>query len=337
MSSDEMTGLARLPLALMAVVESRYRLDPEDLKRAAGFREEELRDPDARVPLGKIWSLWRAVIDRVDDPALGLHLGENTRAREFGLLGYAVYHSRTLRDALVRISRYSRIVNEDLVVHVLDDGDRFGVVVDKEPRLDSLRHPIDCRLATTVTIGREITGEPIAPVEVHLPYPRPADVSEYQRVFRCPVQWGAPDSKVVFDRVDLDRPVVAADDTLTGYLDQLAEDVMRTLAETVTFRQRVRHAIWSDLSGGRPSVQQVATRLGVSTRTMQRRLEEEDTSFAHELDSLRQDFATRLLQNRNLAVYEVAFLLGYAEPSTFYRAFRRWKNLSPHEYRRSAG
>ena len=127
---------------------------------------------------------------------------------------------------------------------------------------------------------------------------------------------------------------MAADETLTGYLDQLAEGVARALSESVTFRQRVCRAIWSDLSGGKPSVQQVASRLGVSTRTLQRRLEEEGTSFAQELDRLRQDLATRLLQDRSLAVYEVAFLLGYAEPSTFYRAFRRWKNVSPHEFRR---
>ena len=336
MSANDSSGLARVPLALLRGVERRYGTSADELKRAAGLRDEELADPDARVPVSKIWSLWRAIIDRVGDVQVGLHLGEGVRAREFGLLGYAVYHSATLRDALVRLARYSRIVNEDLVVHVLDDGERFGIMVDKEPRLDALRHPIDYRLASTVAIGREITGAAIAPLEVHLPHPRPPDLQELQRVFGCPVLFDQPESKLVFGRADADRPVVAADETLAGYLDQLAEEVVRTLAESVTFRQRVRKAIWSDLSAGKPSVQQVAARLGVSTRTLQRRLEEEHTSFAAELDSLRHDLATRLLQNRNLAVYEVAFLLGYAEASTFYRAFRRWKNQSPHEFRRSA-
>jgi AraC-like DNA-binding protein len=338
MSTDDMTGLARVPLAMLYAVESRYGIDGDELRRLSGFRAEELSDPDARVPVSKIWALWHAVIDRVDDPALGLHLGEHSRAREFGLLGYAIYHSGSLRRALVRIARYSRIVNEALEVHVLDNGECCGVVVDKEPRLDALRHPIDCRLATIVAFAREITAESIVPCEVHFPYPRPQDISHHQRLFRCPLHFEASASKLLFEPRDLDRPVVAADETLTGYLDQLAEGISRALSESVTFRQRVCRAIWSDLSGGKPSVQQVAARLGVSTRTLQRRLEEEGTSFAQELDRLRQDLATRLLQNRSLAVYEVAFLLGYAEPSTFYRAFRRWKNVSPHEYRRrSAG
>jgi len=337
MSPEDTTGLVRVPLGLMNGVERLYGVPRDELLRAAGIRDEELADPDARISVTKIWSLWRAVVDLVDDPDVGLRLGENVHARDFGLLGYSVYYSDSLRHALYRVARYSRIVNEDLVFHVLDEGDQLAVVVDKEPRLDALQHPVVCRLATLVAIGREITGVAFAPAAIHLPYARPSSVTEYQRVFRCPVQFGAQESKVVFEEEDLDRPVVAADETLTGYLDRLADEVLRSLSEDVTFRQRVRRAIWVDLSGGKPSVQQVASRLGVSTRTLQRRLESEGTSFAHELDMLRQDLATRLLQNRTLAVYEVAFLLGYAEPSTFYRAFRRWKNLSPHEFRRSTG
>src|SRR5512134_1782771 len=152
MSTNETTGLARVPLALMRNVERRYGVGREELKRLAGFRDEELADPDARVPMSKVWSLWRAIIDRVSDRDLGLRVGEDLRARELGLLGYAVYHSATLRDALVRVARYARIVNEDLVVHVLDEGDRFGMVADREPRLVVLRHPIDCRLASIVTV-----------------------------------------------------------------------------------------------------------------------------------------------------------------------------------------
>ena len=87
-------------------------------------------------PAGKIWTLWRVVIDRVDDPALGLHLGIDTEVRDLGLVGYAAYHSRTLRAAFERIARYSRIVNEALVAHMIDEDDRGKFAVEKAPRLD---------------------------------------------------------------------------------------------------------------------------------------------------------------------------------------------------------
>jgi len=335
MSPQDMTGLARIPLFLLDKVSPRYGLERAELMRLAGFRQHELDDPDSRVPLAKVWTLWRIVIEQADDPNLGLHLGIETRVRELGLVGYAAYHSQTLQTAFERIARYSRIVNEALVAHMIDDEDRGTFAVEKAPRLDSLRHPIDGRMASATAVARELTGVDINPLEVRFPYPRPSDTSEYRRIFRCTVLFDQPESMLVFGRIDLDRPVLHADETLSGYLDKLAEDSLESLSGSTTFKQRVRRTIWSELSGGKPNVRQIALHLGVSPRTLQRRLEEEHTSFAAELDSLRHEMASRLLQDRNLAVYEVAFLLGYSEPSTFYRAFRRWKRVSPHEYRQS--
>ena len=337
MSPQEMTGLARIPLHLLGKVQQRYGLEREELMDLAGFSQAELDDPDARVPLIKVWTLWRVVIDRVDDPALGLHIGIDTEARDLGLVGYAAYHSRTLRAAFDRIARYSRIVNEALVAHMIDEEDCGKFAVEKAPRLDALKHPIDGRMASATAVARELTGVDIVPLEVRFPYPRPSDTSEHRRIFRCSLLFDQPESMLVFGKVDLDRSVVHADETLSGYLDKLAEDSLESLSASVTFKQRVRRAIWSELSGGKPNVRQIAMQLGVSPRTLQRRLEEEHTSFAAELDALRHEMATRLLQDRHLAVYEVAFLLGYSEPSTFYRAFRRWKRVSPHEFRQSAG
>jgi len=330
-----MTGLARIPISLLDKAAQRYGLDREELMAQAGFGPAELDDPDSRVPLGKIWNVWRIMIDQTGDPALGLHLGAETEVRELGLVGYAAYHSQTLRAAFERIARYSRIVNEALVARMIDDEDRGTFAVERAPRLDSLRHPIDGRMASALAVARELTGVDLTPLEVRLPYPRPEDLSEHRRVFRCPVQFDQSESMLVFRKVDLDRHVVHADETLTGYLDKLAEDSLETLSADVSFRHRVRRAIWSELSGGKPNVRQIAMQLGVSPRTLQRRLEEEHTSFAAELDSLRHETASRLLQDNQLAVYEIAFLLGYSEPSTFYRAFRRWKRVSPHEFRRS--
>jgi AraC-like DNA-binding protein len=331
-----MTGLARIPIYLLEKTARRYGLDRQELMDQAGFSASELEDPDSRVPLGKICNVWRVMIDRTRDPGLGLHLGIETEVRELGLVGYAAYHSQTLRAAFDRIARYSRIVNEALVAHMIDEDDRGTFAVDKAPRLDSLRHPIDGRMASAMAVARELTGVDLTPLEVRLPYPRPEDTAEHRRVFQCPVHFDQPESMLVFRKVDLDRGVVHADETLSGYLDKLAADSLESLSADVTFKQRVRRAIWSELSGGKPNVRQIAKQLGVSPRTLQRRLEEERTSFAAELDGLRHEMASRLLQDQHLAVYEIAFLLGYSEPSTFYRAFRRWKRVSPQEYRRSS-
>ncbi len=98
---------------------------------------------------------------------------------------------------------------------------------------------------------------------------------------------------------------------------------------------KVRQALWSELSGGKPTIGKIADVLGLSVRTLQRRLHEDGTSFANVLEDFRRDMSVRLLRDRGLAVYEVAFLLGYSEPSTFFRAFRRWVGMAPQEFRKS--
>jgi AraC-like DNA-binding protein len=141
---------------------------------------------------------------------------------------------------------------------------------------------------------------------------------------------------LVLRRGDLDRVVSTADDTLVGYLDRLADESLESLGTEESILKKVRRALWTELSEGQPSVKRIAAALNMSVRTLQRRLREDDTSFVEVLDEFRREMATGLLRNRELAIYEVAFLLGYSEPSTFHRAFRRWHACSPREYRLAA-
>ncbi len=336
MSSIELTGLARIPLLILERAED-FGLDAGQLANAAGFGDGDLSDPDARVPITRLWNLWRVFIDRTSDPALGLHLGMGVRLKEFGLVGYTMLNSRTVFDAMRRLGRYSRIINETLEASVRLAPDRVNVVLGHNPRLDALRHPVDARLAALVTVARELSGHEIAPVETRFCYPAPQRVSDHRRHFRSELLFDSPNAALVFRRQDLELSVAAADKALSRYLDRYADTVLESLGGSGSFVEQVRRAVWSHLSGGPPSLQQTAATLGVSVRTLQRRLREEGTSFATVLDDFRKEMALGLLRDRTLAVYEVAFLLGYSDPSTFYRAFRRWEGIPPHEFRQKAG
>jgi AraC-like DNA-binding protein len=336
MPEFEPTGLARVPLLLLHHVDE-LGLEREELMRAAGLTEEELVDPDARVPVNKTWSLWRIVIDRVDDPALGLRLGAAARIREFGIVGYTMYYSATLRDAFCRLARYSHIISKALQYHLQHEADHTRLLLESNPQFDALRHPLDARLAVVVAAAREITQWEILPIEVHFPYERPVQIAEHQRFFRCSLEFDRPQPMILFRDEDLDRAVAGGDETLSAYLDRLAEDVLRSLEDRSSLRDRVQRAIWAELAAGPPTLGKIASVLGISARTLQRRLRESGTSFGRLLDSFRHGMALRLLRDKSLAVYEVAFLLGYSDPSTFYRAFRRWRGAPPDEFRRTAG
>jgi AraC-like DNA-binding protein len=331
----EPSALARLALMQLERT-TRWGVDRAELLRAAKIEEAQLRDPDARIPLSAIVRLWRAVVLRLPDPALGLRLGKDVRTRDFGLVGYTMAFSGTVGAALTRLTRYDRIVSESLVVHLDTGAEGTWVRVDAEPALQAFRPAADARLATLLSVCREIAAAPIAPVTVHLPYRRPEDVRDYERFFRAPLEFGAPATALLLSQEDLARRVSSSDEVLTGYLDHLAEQILTSLGAEHTIRDRVRRLLWSSLSDGVPDLDDVARRLGMSARTLQRRLRDEGTTFAAVLTGFRQDMARPLLRDGRLAVSEVAFLLGYEDPSSFQRAFRRWSGRSPRAFRRTA-
>jgi AraC-like DNA-binding protein len=326
-------GLARLALMQLERA-ARLGASQTDLLLEAGITEAQLADPDARIPLSAIARLWRATTARLPDPVLGLRLGGDARVRELGLVGYTMAFSRNVEAALRRLSRYSRIVSDALVVMIETAPGASWIRLDVQPALRAYRPAADARLAAVLSVCRELTGTPITPLSVQLPYRKPTDTRAYEDFFRAPVEFGALTTGFLLSEDNLARPVVASDESLTGYLERLAGQVLATLDSERTVRDAVRRALSSGLSEGVPDVADVARSLGMSARTLQRRLRSEGTTFAAVLADLRHELAQPLLRDGGLGVSEVAFLMGYEDTRSFHRSFHRRTGLSPRAYRR---
>src|SRR5215475_10405603 len=229
------------------------------------------------------------------------------------------------------------LLSDALVVALATEAEATWVRLDVEPALRAFRPAADFRLAALLALCREIAAAPIAPLTVQLPYVLRAPVREYERFYRAPLEFGALATAFLLRNDDLARPVVSSDATLTGYLDQLAEQLLAALGGGDTLRDQVCRLLWSELSAGVPGLEGVGRVLGMSPRTLQRRLREEGTTFRAVLTQVRHDLARPLLGDGRLAVAEVAFLLGYEDPSAFHRAFRRWSGRSPRAFRRASG
>jgi AraC-like DNA-binding protein len=328
------TVLARFPLLLLERAEG-LGLERRVLLREAGLTQEELDDPDGRIHLKKSLTLWRTVLGAIDDPDLGLRLGATIKVQDIGLVGYTMLHSATLGDALRRLTRFSRILDEDYPPRIEISGPHaaysFEVLPEQKAAMARLS---DVDLAAHVAVMRELTGTELVPVEVHFPYAiPPSDLIAHRRFFRAKLRFDEPVHRIILEKKALALPIHAADEDLGRYLDEYAERVLQDLGSPKSLLEKVERAMWAEIKEGRPTVDNVAHALAMSPRTLQRRLREEGTSFAASLDGFRKDMATSLLKDHELAIYEVAFLLGYSEPSTFYRAFRRWTNVSPREFR----
>lgn len=329
------TGRAMRVIRLLQAAE-RLSIDADELLQQAGIRGEQIDDPDQRIPEALVLQVWQLLAARQpDNPDIGLDVGSSGDVRQGGILGYAVMHSKNAGHALRRIARFCRLISTRVDITLEEGPEAWRLESRVPPPLPGFRPPTDESVAGIVSVLREITGRQIDPVTVVCPYPRPDDLSALRRVFRSELSFDAACAAMTFRTRDMAMPLLNPETKLADYLDRLAEQELAALPRSDTYARRTGRTVWRQLSEGQPALDAVARDIGVSARTLQRRLREEGTSFAGVVDDLRRQMAPTLLENESLAVYEVAYLLGYADPSAFFRAFRRWHACSPAEYRQS--
>ena len=195
------------------------------------------------------------------------------------------------------------------------------------------RHTAEFLIAAGVRTGRLVTGVDWCPREVRFVHHRPATTAEHERFFRAPVRFATGENALILADSTLCLPCVAADPALASLLDRYAHEHMPTDASRETISDRVRSLLVASLRDGEPSASAVAARMKMSVRTLNRSLAADGTTYRRLLDQLRRDIASRSLADPHSSIAEVAFLLGFAESSAFYRAFRRWTGQTPAEYR----
>jgi AraC-like DNA-binding protein len=299
----------------------------------AGVTDDDLRDPDAHVPVVAEIALWQLLARDITEPEFGVCAGERWRLRTIGLVGYVAQFSETLRGALQRVARYGRLFTEAVQIAVPTSRSEI-LLTSARPALGP-GHALaeSYRLSSILQASRELTRVHIVPAEVAFTYAQPSMVLAHRRHFGDGLHFGARTARIRFREEQLDLPVVGADETLARYLGNYAEQELERLVRGDTVSYAVRAAIWSLLGDGTPSLKQVADAVHIPTRTLQRRLARHGTSLQAEIEGIRKTMAVAMLRGRSVSIGEVAFLLGYAEPSTFYRAFKRWTGTSPGQFR----
>jgi AraC-like DNA-binding protein len=188
-------------------------------------------------------------------------------------------------------------------------------------------------LATVTALCRTVATPAFAPSAVTFQHAAPRDISEHLRLFRCPVQFGAPSNKLSFASSLLSQPIDKADASLCALLDRHAQELLEKFPPRDSLINQVRSIIATEFRGGDPSLEHVAEQLTLTPRTLQRKLQELGTSHNELLDQMRRQLAMRYLREDHMAICEVAYLLGFSESSSFHRAFKRWTGVTPKEFR----
>ena len=308
-------------------------VDPRRLCTTIGFDPSRANDPAARISLATEQALWESAAVECGDPDFGLHTAESLKPGAFDVLDYAVRSAPTFGIALERLLRYSRLTHEP-AIFTMSSGSgtiriehcfRTGLVT-------PCRQEAEFTLASIVVIARQIVEGGLQPVRVEFMHAKPAETREHSRIFGVLPVFASRVNALEIDRRMLDQKLNTADTVLSRIIEAQAEALLNTVAaQSVT--EELRAAFAKLLPQGRCTISAVAGLLHMSERTLQRKLEQENTTFAKVLDDLRHDLGLRYLREGKITLAEIAYLLGYSEPSPFHRAFKRWTGSTPHAHR----
>lgn len=315
---------------------SAYGVRPEELCRAAGLDVSALEDGDNQMPFTQLIGLGECGARLTGDEAFGLHVGERADPKTYGLLGYVTINSANFGEALGRMIRYQRIRTKAVEFSLEIVGADAQLIYryrTTEVAPQGRRQESEEMLSTMMRVGRELTKVDWTPREVHFEHQRPEDVSEHDRIFRAPVLFTKPLTKLIFDASILTLPLAEADVTLGTLLERQAEVLSANSPRPGAFANQVQQLIKENLSVGEGRMGVVCRRLGLSTRTLQRKLLEEETSYAQLLEEAQRVLAEFYLRQSEIAISEISYLLGFSQPSAFHRAFRRWVGVTPREFR----
>lgn len=301
---------------------------------AVGLDRQALRDPALRIPYADLMMLSELAARVTKDVAFGLHVGEQVEQNSYGIIGHSVVTSATLGEALRTLERYLPIWTNVGVFRLNVDGSvahfqwKFSNGSLPEPR-----HDVEMTMATVARFNRFSPGAVWKPREVWFEHAKPKDVSEHARIFRAPVRFGMPVNSLLLDSSLLSGPLTGANPVAHQVITEAAEQCLATDPGKANLTQSVLSFIRQRLCSGDFGLQDASRYLGLSRRTLQRKLREESSSHRLLVEQARRDLSRCLLLGSEATATEAAYALGFSDPTAFHHAFQRWHGVPPQAYR----
>lgn len=322
---------------LVEAVTAAGRISAAELLAAAGLPPDPGRGGDRRLPHDAVSRLWQAALAASGDGDLGLHVGERVRPGSFSALGHLLMSCASLREAAAETERFAGLVGGGGRFASRAEGDGLWLIYRPlDPDWPCRRHRVEAVLAASLTFAGWLTGQTVRAARVHLRHPAPPAATEHRRVFGCEPAFEQAEDALLLPGAVLDLGVAQASAGLKDVLARYARDTLADL-DRGDLRAQVGAAVRTALDAGRlPAVTEIAAALHLSPRTLQRRLKDEGSGFAAEVNAVREGMARDLLRDGARPIAEIAYRLGFADTANFHRAFKAWAGMTPAAWRRTA-
>lgn len=316
----------------------------DELLACVGIERDEL-DQRSEFSAEKFGQLYQRVMYITQDEYFGMLSGDKVPNGTFRMMCHSIIHCQTLEKAVYRASDFHEICRGAQIKPLLVRKGRFARItfsptdhadIDFDNFLSS-EPPV--RIRTSLSMWHHfiswLIGSRVELKAAYFTFPEPEDADDYDALFQSEVRFDQHDNALVFSASYLDHPVVQTENSLRGFLKTAPYQLIAMVNNDRSLKARVVALIGKDFSRELPSADQVASALNLSVSTLRRRLLEEGTSYQKIKDDCRRKAAIGYMNSVQLSINDVAGLMGFDEPSAFFRSFKKWTGQTPGEYRRS--
>ncbi len=299
-----------------------------------GIDARVLERGDIEIPGEQYLALWEAAAQ--SSPSIGLELGFQTEADDFGALGHALYCAPSVEKALKTLQQFIVVFAQESIFDFTCDSREVTVeyrIV--APTILQRRQDAEFAMASVLRLLNLITNTSIRPLRMDFEHDRPADTSMHKQIFQCPLYFNQPTNRIHLPLQTLQMPVVNGNERLYKALEPYLEREREQRAASDELLSQVTRMIASEMSSGAPSLDEICEQLNLSRRTLQRRLKDHGIEYSSLVEDVRRELALAYIKDSDYSMTEISLLVGYSESGSFTRAFRRWTGRSPQQYRSS--
>lgn len=313
-----------------------YDISVGNIIKYSGVNPLILSSPDNRLSGDEAKKIIDTATRLTNDYNLGLHQGERLSKGFSNILGYVLMNCSTLKECWMKYCRYEKIIDSTSISD-FNISDNYAVIRNTtvDETLVSSRQFSDFKISGILSYIKLLSGKKLSLHEVHFTHTKPKDISEYERIFQSKIYFEQPTNALIFNSQLLNIPVIEPNENLLILFEKNAGEILETLSGS-TYTNMVSEIILKEIEKcNLPSIETVAKKLLLSTRSLQLHLNKEGTSYIKLVKELREKIAKKYLKNNNISIDEITYILGFSEASAFHRAFKNWTGLTPVQFRKS--
>jgi len=314
-------------------------LNPAPLFALIGLDQHVDAASDQHVDVERYYALWDRIMSDLGDPGFPVRAAIASGIEDNEVFGFLAMSCQTLGEAFAKTARYRELYNIGARWEVEPDGATLRLLFYPWPgdmARSGVRAAVEYAVAHMFRTGNQLTGKSLQAIAVRFVHAAPARTTAHAELFGVTPVFAAQQNELIIDAGILGLPITSFNSKLRDYFEQQCMELAGRFKIDAPLAVRVQRELMTAMDGGEPSMDAISKRLGMSGRSLQRRLAEEDTRFDALLDDVRHEFAKRYLAKGNVSASEVAFLIGFQSPTAFFRAFKRWTGDTPGNYQRLA-